>query len=61
MCLPMNDVCWDSAHRGGRCRDNHTMRDLERGIYSESGVNSGDWCDANPVSMRDCKAFHGDS
>ena len=58
MCLPMNDVCWDSAHRGGQCRDSHTMRDLERGIYSESGVNCGDLCNTDPMSTRDCKASH---
>ena len=35
------------------------MIDHERGNYSESGVcSSGDWCDANPASMRDCKASH---
>ena len=54
MCaFPMNDFRWDSAHRGGQCRDNHTIRDLEGGIYSESGVNNGNWCDADLVSMRD--------
>ena len=47
-----------SVHRGGLCRDNHTIRDLERGIHSESGVNSGDWCDTDPVSTRDCKVSH---
>ena len=35
------------------------MIDLERGDYSESGVrDSGDWCDADLPSMRDCKASH---
>ena len=58
MCLPMNDVCWDSVYQGGQCRDNHNRRDHERGVYSESGVLNGDWCDADPVSMRDCKASH---
>ena len=38
---------------------NHTMTDLERGDYSESGVHgSGDWYGADPASMRDCKASH---
>ena len=59
MCLPMNDVCWDSVRRGGQYWDNHTMIDHERGNYSESGVrSSGDWCHADPASMRDCKASH---
>ena len=34
------------------------MRDHERGIYSESGVYIGDWCDVDPAFMRDCKASH---
>ena len=54
----MNDFYWDSAHPRGQCRDNHTMRDLERGECSESGAHSGDWCDADLVSMRDCKVSH---
>ena len=29
-------------YQGGQCRDNHTIRDLERGIYNESGVNNRD-------------------
>ena len=53
-----NDFCWDLAPRGGRCKDSHTDIDHERSIYNESGVPSGGWCDADPVSMRDCKAPH---
>ena len=35
------------------------MRDLDKGDYNKSGVHSsGDWCDVDPVSMRDCKASH---
>ena len=34
------------------------MRDLEKGEYSKSGVNSGNWCDTNSVSIRGCKASH---
>ena len=37
------------------------MADPERGDYSESRVrSSGDWYDADLVSMRDCKASHID-
>ena len=47
-----------SAMRGGALGQSHRL-DYERGIYSESRVHgSGDWCDADPASMRDCKASH---
>ena len=50
-----------SASRGTVLGYNHAIIDHERGDYSESGVrNRGDWGDADPVSMRDCKASHGD-
>ena len=34
------------------------MKDHERGIYNERGVLSGNWCGADPASMRDCRASH---
>ena len=48
-----------SALRGAVLGHNHAMADPERGDYSESRVHSsGDWYDADPASMRDCKASH---